>query len=72
MNVGTAVKRRTFVKWVTSFPLLMQVGFQEALGTGWAQTARKSTENIYTRIGVKPIINGRGTWTYLSAALELP
>jgi L-seryl-tRNA(Ser) seleniumtransferase len=72
MSVGTAVKRRTFVKWATSFPLLMQVGFQEALGTGWAQTARKSTENVYTRIGVKPIINGRGTWTYLSAALELP
>ena len=67
-----AVKRRTFVKWATSLPLLMQVGFQEALGTGWAQTARRSAENVYTRLGVKPIINGRGTWTYLSASLELP
>jgi uncharacterized pyridoxal phosphate-dependent enzyme len=72
MNLGTAIKRRTFVKWASSLPLLMQVEFQQALGTGWAQTAHESTENIYTRIGVKPIINGRGTWTYLSAALELP
>ncbi len=29
-------------------------------------------ENIYTRIGVTPIINARGTWTYISASLELP
>lgn len=72
MNVRDVIERRTFVKWATSIPLLLQVGFQEALGTGWAETARKSTENIYTKIGVKPIINGRGTWTYLSAALELP
>ena len=32
---------------------------------------RNSTDNIYTRLGVKPLINGRGTWTYLSASLEL-
>ncbi len=43
-----------------------------ALGTGWAEVARNSTDNIYTRLGVKPLINGRGTWTYLSASLELP
>jgi uncharacterized pyridoxal phosphate-dependent enzyme len=66
------MKRRTFVKWAAAFPLLAQVGVQEALGTGWAEVARNSTDNIYTRLGVKPLINGRGTWTYLSASLELP
>jgi uncharacterized pyridoxal phosphate-dependent enzyme len=66
------MKRRAFVKWAAAFPLLAQVGLQEALGTGWAEVARNSTDNIYTRIGVKPLINGRGTWTYLSASLELP
>jgi L-seryl-tRNA(Ser) seleniumtransferase len=60
------------VKWAAAFPLLAQVGLQEALGTGWAEVARNSTDNIYTRLGVKPLINGRGTWTYLSASLELP
>lgn len=66
------MERRTFVKWVTALPLLAQVEFQQALGTGWAETAKVSKENIYTRIGVRPVINGRGTWTYLSATLELP
>lgn len=66
------MQRRTFVKWVTALPLLAQVEFQQALGTGWAETAKVSKENIYTRIGVRPVINGRGTWTYLSATLELP
>ncbi len=69
---GKKMKRRTFMKWAAAFPLLAQVGFHEALGTGWAQVARNSTDNLYTRLGVKPLINGRGTWTYLSASLELP
>jgi uncharacterized pyridoxal phosphate-dependent enzyme len=60
------------MKWAAAFPLLAQVGFHEALGTGWAEVAKNSTDNIYTRIGIKPLINGRGTWTYLSASLELP
>lgn len=72
MKTGLKMKRRTFVKWAAAFPLLAQVGFHEALGTGWAEVARNSTDNIYTRLGVKPLINGRGTWTYLSATLELP
>lgn len=65
-------KRRTFVKWAAAFPLLARVSIQQAMGLGWADVAKKSTENVYTRLGVKPIINGRGTWTYLSATLELP
>jgi L-seryl-tRNA(Ser) seleniumtransferase len=35
-------------------------------------TVRGSKENVYTRIGVRPLINARGTWTYLSGSLELP
>src|ERR1700689_3860420 len=66
------MKRRSFVKWASAFPLLAQVGLHEALGTGWAEVAKKSTDNIHPRLGGKPLINGRGTWTYLSASLELP
>jgi L-seryl-tRNA(Ser) seleniumtransferase len=54
--------RRSFVKWITALPLLAQVALQDALGTGWADT----------RLGVKTMINGRGTWTYTGASLELP
>jgi L-seryl-tRNA(Ser) seleniumtransferase len=35
-------------------------------------TVRGTKENVYTRIGVRPLINARGTWTYLSGSLELP
>jgi uncharacterized pyridoxal phosphate-dependent enzyme len=66
------MQRRTFIRWAAAFPLLARVGLQQATGTGWAEVARNSTENIYTRLGVKPLINARGTWTYLSASLELP
>jgi uncharacterized pyridoxal phosphate-dependent enzyme len=66
------MNRRTFVKWASAFPLLAQVGLEQTMGIGWAEVARNSTDNIYTRLGVKPLINGRGTWTYLSASLELP
>ncbi len=43
------MERRTFIKWATALPLLAQVELQHALGTGWAETAKVSTENIYTR-----------------------
>lgn len=66
------MNRRNFVKWAAALPLMAQAGMQQAMGTGWAKVAKGSTDNIYTRLGVKPIINGRGTWTYLSASLELP
>ena len=29
-------------------------------------------QNVYTRLGVKTVINCRGTWTYLSGSLEFP
>lgn len=66
------IERRSFIKWLSALPLLAQVQLQDMLGTGWAETAKLSTDNIYTRLGVKTMINGRGTWTYVSASLELP
>ena len=72
MITESRIQRRTFVKWASALPLLAQIGVQQAFGKGWAETAKDSADNIYTRIGVKPVINGRGTWTYLSASLELP
>jgi L-seryl-tRNA(Ser) seleniumtransferase len=72
MKPNLKMQRRTFVKWLSALPLLTRVGIQQAFGTGWAEVAKDSTDNIYTRLGVKPVINGRGTWTYLSATLELP
>src|SRR5260370_13662502 len=56
--------RRHFVKVAGALPLLVWSQALAAVG--------KAKENIYGRIGVRPFINARGTWTYLSGSLELP
>jgi L-seryl-tRNA(Ser) seleniumtransferase len=57
--------RRNFVKWAAALPLLAHIYGRELL-------AKASKDNVYTRIGLRPLINARGTWTYLSGSLELP
>src|ERR1700737_1135004 len=62
--------RRVFLKWAGALPLYGYV----AAEAFWRRAAAvtKSPGNIYERIGVRPFINARGTWTYLSGSLELP
>ena len=61
------------MKLAGAAPLLTYIAAQEfadkALGAVGKITANG---NIYSRIGVRSFINGRGTWTYLSGSLELP
>jgi L-seryl-tRNA(Ser) seleniumtransferase len=60
--------RRSFLKMMAAAPLFLTIASR-----GLADTVAKSTSaNIYSRLGVRPFINGRGTWTYLSGSLELP
>src|SRR5215471_8159961 len=63
--------RRAFLKWAGALPLF---GFEAAEGLWRKATAAvsKPAGGIYSRIGVRPFINARGTWTYLSGSLELP
>src|ERR1700760_2991911 len=64
--------RRSFVKLLAAVPLLSQI----AAGKLYAQAASamgvSGAQNVYQRLGVKTIINCRGTWTYLSGSLEFP
>ena len=59
-----------FIKWVASAPVWGAIAVQ-----GLSQKlsgAGTNGQNVYERIGVRPLINGRGTWTYLSGSLILP
>jgi L-seryl-tRNA(Ser) seleniumtransferase len=56
------------MKWAAALPLLGSIAAESA----WAAVTRTGPGNIYTRLGVRPFINARGTWTYLSGSLELP
>ena len=60
------LNRRAFVKWVGALPLLGFVNARQLWAKTWG-----ARNNIYARIGVRPFINARGTWTYLSGSLEL-
>ncbi len=64
--------RRAFMKWVTALPLLGQIAAQDLFGKAKQTVTQASTENVYSRLGVRTLINCRGTWTYLSGSLELP
>src|SRR5438270_13387956 len=59
-----------FMKWVAAAPVWAAIGAQEI--SGKLSAAALGSQNVYERIGVRPLINGRGTWTYLSGSLILP
>ena len=59
-----------FMKWVAAAPVLGAIAWKELSGKITAATS--SSSNVYERIGVRPLINARGTWTYLSGSLLLP
>ncbi|MCW5982138.1 MAG: aminotransferase class V-fold PLP-dependent enzyme [Bryobacteraceae bacterium] len=64
--------RRAFLKWSSALPVFAYIAAQDARNKAWAAIGKSPKDNIYTRIGVRPFINARGTWTYLSGSLELP
>ena len=69
--------RRSFLKLLAAAPLFASLGAR-GLASAVAATANPTglnhsfSNNIYTRLGVRPVINCVGTWTYLTASLELP
>ncbi len=70
--VSSSFDRRTFMKWATALPLLGQIAVQDLYGKARATLGKAPSEQVYRRLGVRPLINCRGTWTYLSGSLELP
>ncbi len=59
------------MKLASAAPLLAYIGAQDVVNKALGAVG-KAKENIYSTIGVRSFINGRGTWTYLSGSLELP
>jgi uncharacterized pyridoxal phosphate-dependent enzyme len=64
--------RRSFIKLLAAAPLFATLGSRSLASTVAASTGKSSSAEVYTRLGVRPFINARGTWTYLSGSLELP
>jgi seryl-tRNA(Sec) selenium transferase len=64
--------RRSFMKLLAAAPLLTQIRARELYAQAATAVGKDPRQNIYTRLGVKTVINCRGTWTYLSGSLEFP
>src|SRR3979490_2310168 len=64
--------RRSFVKVLAATPLLTQIAARDLYAQTASAIGRDPRQNVYSRLGVKTVINCRGTWTYLSGSLEFP
>ena len=67
-----SIHRRAFVKWAAAAPVLATIAGRAIVQRAAAATGAEPSIDVYRRIGVRPFINARGTWTYLSGSLELP
>lgn len=64
--------RRSFMKWVAAAPLLGQIAVTDLYAKAATAVGKDPRQNVYSRLGVKTVINCRGTWTYLSGSLQFP
>src|SRR5579863_764394 len=65
-------RRRSFMKWAAAAPLLSQIAVADLYAKAATAVGKDPRQNCYSRLGVKTVINCRGTWTYLSGSLEFP
>jgi L-seryl-tRNA(Ser) seleniumtransferase len=64
--------RRSFLKLAAAAPLLSRIAARDLYAQAATAIGKDPRQNVYTRLGVKTVINCRGTWTYLSGSLEFP
>ena len=72
MPVMSNFNRRKFIRYAAAAPLLSQIAARNVFASAASAFGKSRHENVYSRLGVKTVINCRGTWTYLSGSLEFP
>ena len=72
MPVMPDFSRRNFFRVAAAVPLLTQIAAKNMFASAATAIGKDPHQNVYTRLGVKTVINCRGTWTYLSGSLEFP
>lgn len=60
------------MKLAAAAPLLGQIAARDLYAQAATAVGKDPRRNVYKRLGVKTVINCRGTWTYLSGSLEFP
>ena len=72
MPVISDFSRRNFIRYAAAAPLLSQIFAKNVFASAASAVGKSAHGNVYSRLGVKTVINCRGTWTYLSGSLEFP
>jgi len=72
MALAVESNRRGFMKVLAASPLLAQIAAHQLYEKSAAAIGLDPRGNVYSRLGVKTVINCRGTWTYLSGSLQFP
>src|SRR5438874_11841308 len=72
MSLAQESNRRGFMKMLAASPLLAQIAAYQFYEKSAAAIGLDPRGNVYSRLGVKTVINCRGTWTYLSGSLQFP
>jgi len=72
MALAFESNRRGFMKVLAASPLLAQIAARDIYEKSAAAIGLDPRGNVYSRLGVKTVINCRGTWTYLSGSLQFP
>src|SRR5215467_3990640 len=72
MALGLESNRRNFMKMLAASPLLARLAANHVYEKSAAVIGLDPRNNVYSRLGVKTIINCRGTWTYLTGSLQFP
>ena len=67
--VAQSSSRRSFIKLAAAAPLLTQIAARNLYAQAATAMGKDPRQNVYTRLGVRTVINCRGTWTYLSGSL---
>jgi L-seryl-tRNA(Ser) seleniumtransferase len=57
--------RRTWLKWLAAAPVYGVIATRAATESLAAATGATASGEVYRRLGVRPFINARGTWTVL-------
>jgi L-seryl-tRNA(Ser) seleniumtransferase len=72
MALAMESNRRSFLKVLAASPLLAQIAAQRLYAKSASAMGVDVQGSVYSRLGVKTVINCRGTWTYLSGSLQFP
>jgi uncharacterized pyridoxal phosphate-dependent enzyme len=72
MALAMESNRRSFLKILAASPLLAQIAAYRLYAKSASAMGIDVQGNVYSRLGVKTVINCRGTWTYLSGSLQFP